>query len=814
MRKRRITTQRVCIQLTRPLLTGGLSASLLIAAVPCSAMQALDDSALAGVSGQDGLTINLEATEGWSADSIKWKPDAAELSLNTIDLTGVESDGTLAGSDPAAATFTVDAGTAGDGVPLMALGLHTDNRIRVRTDSLTIPSASNTRSMGTFAFDFEGGIDLVNNGILNMGYNKAYLLGEIRDADLFYRQGDDTNHWIALHDFALRWEIQEGTLGVEDQSIVHRAGNPFDPNAVSGPSSEIPTSSNIQASDLINLALDFDLIYGQKVGAEEFRITNNARGLMHFGFLGSVRDAELKWMSGGVWQGATAGAFDPNGVNAVTSEGLRFSSQWDYVNLDDIAANNFLSAENEFRWKLGETADVASVDRSRVNFELGDWTMWGERTERKPSAHYFPLIAIDVINGAGQGPGGLCWGHGTNFQAAGCASAGGQFINIQPGRIGNYYGFTHGGDSGALAIVVRDGQLQAYSRKVRLLERQSDGETVNTREFDWGLIYSLANIDANFYLYPGGSRYDSGSASYVGGDGIIADILLKSQTLDASNELQTQNWDHGTHLMIADTEANMGIGFMSSSFVVAGNDTRIWVKPQVGNDYYSGGVDIFSPEARFNYRATFGGGLLPGHPDYDPDSTTRAQTVNGANLDLNLEGLVNLRFSPSDPASTAGNNYLGYSGALSLGAGHSDGMLGATTDLSNCGSLGDTNCGSYLSIAEPSQPEAAIRLANITGDFAFTEGRVDIVGTGERAASPEPKMIIANNIKLGYAAADHLTDILDTVPGISSVNAGQPVIIDSIMLGDARLGGMVIPSAQIHSSITLEPQSAAVAFSP
>ncbi|WP_156964800.1 DUF6160 family protein [Alcanivorax jadensis] len=807
MKKRRITIKSVYFSVALP-------AALLASAIPANAMQALDDKDLAGVSGQDGLTINLEASEGWSADAVKWKPDATELSLNNINLDGVGDDGTMAGADQAAATFTVDAGTAGDGVPLMALGLHTDSRIRVRTDSLTIPSASNSRSMGTFAFDFEGGIDLVNNGIFNMGYDKAYLLGEIRDADLFYRQGDDTNPWLALHDFALRWEIQEGTLGVDNQGIVHRAGNPFDPNAVSGPSSEIPTSSNIQASDLINLALDFDLIYGQKVGAEEFRITNNARGLMHFGFLGSVRDAELKWMSGGVWQGATAGAFDPYGANAVTSEGLRFSSQWDYVNLDDIAAKSFLSADNEFRWRLGETADVASLDQSRVNFELGDWTMWGVRTERKPSAHYFPLIAIDVINGAGQGPGGLCWGHGTNFQASGCAGAGGQFMNIQPGRIGNYYGFTHGGDSGALAIVVRDGQLQAYSRKVRLLERQSDGETVNTREFNWGLIYSLANIDANFYLYPGGSRYDSGSASYVGGDGIIADILLKSQTLDASNELQTQNWDHGTHLMIADTEASMGIGFMSSSFVVAGNDTRIWVKPQVGNDYYSGGLDIFSPEARFNYRATFGGGLLPGHPDYDPESTTRAQTVNGANLDLNLEGLVNLRFSPSDPASTSGNNYLGYSGALSLGTSHSDGMLGGTTDVSNCGSLGDSNCGSYLSIAEPSQPEAAIKLANITGDLAFTDGRVDIVGTNERAMSPEPKMIIANNIKVGYAAATHLGSVLDTVPGISSANAGQPVIIDSIMLGDAKLGRMVIPSAQIYSSITLEPQSAAIPFSP
>ena len=197
MKKRRITIQSVSFSVT-------LSAALLALAVSAGAMQALDDKDLAGVSGQDGLKINLEATEGWSADAVKWKPDAAELSLNNINLDGVGADGTMAGADSAAATFTVDAGTAGDGVPLLGLGLHTDSRIRVRTDSLTIPSASNARSMGTFAFDFEGGIDLVNNGIFSMGYNKAYLLDEIRDADLCYRQGDANNPWIALHDFAQR----------------------------------------------------------------------------------------------------------------------------------------------------------------------------------------------------------------------------------------------------------------------------------------------------------------------------------------------------------------------------------------------------------------------------------------------------------------------------------------------------------------------------------------------------------------------------------------------------------------------------------
>ena len=141
-------------------------------------------------------------------------------------------------------------------------------------------------------------------------------------------------------------------------------------------------------------------------------------------------------------------------------------------------------------------------------------------------------------------------------------------------------------------------------------------------------------------------------------------------------------------------------------------------------------------------------------------------------------------------------------------------MIGATTNLSTCGSDGQSTCGSYLSIAEPSQPNAAFKLANITGDLAFTDGRVDVVGTNEIAPGSEPKMVIANKIKAGYAAASDLGAVLDTVPGISSANAGQPVMIDNIMLGEANLGRMVIPSAQIYSSITLEPQSAASPFTP
>lgn len=797
--------------------SGLLLGCLPLFAGPALALQALDDADLAGVSGRDGLTIDIEATNGWSVNSLRTTLDSdgdpltvtgneATLSANVLTLDGVGSYGTMAGAVPASGAFVIDAGTSAGGAPLLSLDLHTDSRIRLRTDSLTIPSQPgvNGRSFGTWAFDFEGGIQLVNSGIFNVDYDQAYMLGKIDGADLYYRQGTTSNSWMAMHDFNLKWEIPQGTLGINSEGIVHRTGDPTNPGV-----------APLDNADLINLALDFEYILGKGDATEEFQILpdSDARGLMHFGWLGSVKDVDLKWMSGGVWQGGTGGlAYDD--PTATTSAGLRFSTQWDFVSLADAVSLG--DVEKEFRWRLGETADVASTtDQSRINFELGDWALWGARTAVKPSALYFPLIALDVINGAGQGPGGLCWGHGSHLDNATCtADPGAQFVNVQPGYIGDSFGASveNAGDAGALAVMVRDGQLQAYSRRVNLLERDATGNETS-RQFDWGLIYSLANVNGNFYLYPGVSVTTDANGKVNGvtdNQGVIADLLLMSQTLDGNN--QGHNWDHGTHLMIADTAANMGIGFMSSSFLLAANDARILVKDQVGTDFYSGGLDFLSPEARFNYRATFGGGLLPGHPSYDPGSTSVPQTVQGALIDLNLEGLVNLRFSPSDP-NEANNpdmarNFLGYSGALRLdNTPPTSGVLGGSTE-ELCG--GGESCGSYLSIAEPRYPDVDIKLAQITGDLAFTNGRVDVVGSGERGPGSEPKMVIANDISVGYAAHPHIQGVLT---GTSIADPGaQPLVIDKIMLGDATLGKMVIPSAQIHSSITLEPQSAA--FTP
>lgn len=792
--------------------------SLSVALLTCHsawAMQALDDSDLSEISGRDGITITLDGGAGTTATAIQYTLESglaneATLSANTMSLVGVNDDGSLGGAPSTGLVYTLDSSATE-----LHMTLATTNRGRLRTDSLTIPtSGAPTRSFGTWAMDFEAYVELTNEGLFSDS-DQAYLLGQLTNTDIYYRQGAHPNAYMAMHDLNAMWEIPEGTLSLTNEGIIMRTGD-GNPGAVT-------------TADLINLALDFEYVYKNPslfAEADEFLMNANARGVMHFGWLGSVRDAELKWGGGGVWQGnydpglGIGNVYDPYGADAGTtiSEGLRFSSQWDYVDAADAASLG--DPEKEFRWRLGETADVAATAGvgegvARINFELGDWTMWGTVNARKPASHYFPLIALDVINGAGQGPGGLCWGfayNGPSGAGGACAPSASydrQYVELTPGTIGSDYpaALQSAGNSGALAIMVRDGQLQSYSRRVRLIERDADG-VITTRDFDWGLIYALANVDANFYIYPGGSVQSNS-------DGLIMDIALMSQTFadtdDAGtptvNETYAQgfNWDHGTHLMIADTAANMGIGFLSTSFVLLGNDTRVWVRNQTDvNDYYGGGLDFFSPESRFNYRATFGGGLLPEHPDYGNASVP--QTVRGTQIDLNLEGLVNLRFSPSHPdADDSGSpyyvdarNFLGFSGALRLEDTNIANFSGSTAGDS-------TDLGSYLSLAEPNQPDVALRLANITGDFSFTNGRVDIRGTNEDGDG-QPKMVISNNVQLGTAAAARLTEAVTDTTALGGLAAGQPVQIDRIMLGDADLGKMIIPSAQIYSAITLQPQ--------
>src|SRR5690554_2895230 len=458
-------------------------ASLLVfvAAGQCAhAMQSLDDGALAQVNGQDGISVLLEtAAAGMTVDSMRLALDptvpAREVDFvqSGIKLSNVNELGVAAGS--AFVGHTLDVGSDGTN-PYLSYKLEiygqTDGdggkRARLALGEL---SHGDANSYGSWALDGEGVLQVVNRGgPFNVSANDAYLFGQLSNARLYYRQlsaTDPDRAYLIMDNLDAKWEMPAGTLGIDADGI------------------------KMATTGTIDVALDADVFF--KTGGVDF--TPGGRGLQHFGWLGGLKDPELLWR--------TQDASDPRRPGL-----LNLSTRWNYVTRAEASSYN-----EEFRWRLGETGGTATptLGNRRMMFETSDWIPWGDNEY----GHDFPLIALDVIGNSRIGPQDhrLCWGGPNDGSACGA-----QQVNLVPGYVGAAT------DQKGLALIVRDGNLLTYSRRINLLEQTWDGSKYVTQirnsgsayydpdvsyTVDWGLIYTFANMDASVYLYPGGNPDDS-----------------------------------------------------------------------------------------------------------------------------------------------------------------------------------------------------------------------------------------------------------------------------------------------------------------
>ncbi|MDF3029542.1 MAG: hypothetical protein K0R03_100 [Moraxellaceae bacterium] len=782
---------------------------------------------MSGVSGQDGLTVVLRtANAGATALQIKDTLDSGTalqgiVNYNDVRLQGKSNlNSTTVADAPVTFNSTLDVGS-NTGTPFVSYGLQLTSPARLTIGSMTL--GANSRSFGTWALEGQSAqFRLVNSkGLFNMGAaGSTYLFGEMLNATLFYRQLWHDHPYLVMDNLNLRWEIPKGTLGLINAPLINSscasndfkcASNTFGIYMASG--DKLINPALALADTVINLELGFELKYrdprypGPSSSPEFVRSDANAAPMLNFAWKGAVKDARLIWGAGGAW--SSTGAWNNQ---TTASQGLRFETRWNYINNADAIAlgESAATTPSEFRWRFAESGGL------NAGIELSDWVNMPGATY----GHNFPVIAMDVIpagNGPGGAAGGLCWGGADNGTTGACSSSG-SLVRLAPGEVRSFG--LNNTNFDAFGIMVRDGNLLTYSNRVKIMR----GTTIE-RVMDWGLIYTLANLDGNIFLYPGGNPSDTTNAvaancSGLGSRncGIVADILLMSQSFDASNNQNTTwnkatHWDKGTHIMIADTKAcsgsggpitgcgagetGMGIGLIGSSILWMANDTRVWVKRQTtSTDYESGGIDFLSPQMRFHIKGTFGGGTIP----------NGTQIVRGGLVDINLEGLLNFRASPSAPgcsssvATTAVNNcYLGYSMAARL----YDISSGALYPQDN--TVMASGSGSYVSVAELNRPDMPLSLGGISGDFAITNGRADMrVGTedGDGIA----KLRISNDILFGSTANSRLlsgtTDL--TLPG---GNTAQPFAFNTIALGPNRLGAVVIPSGQWSYALTLKPQT-------
>lgn len=743
------------------------------------ALQPLDDSTMSSVTGQDGLSINLASDNaGISATELRVAldeggADEGIISLGDISFIGVDIPTGITGGSPVVFQTDLDVGSDASNTPYLSVDFQLKTPTRLRVGALSL---GGTNAFGSAAIEAaSGGITLVNQGLFSMTPGSAYLLGEINDSSLFYRWSTTAGDpYLILDNFDLRWEMPKGTLGITDAAISNTNPNFAESNSYGifmASGDRVFKPGTALAESYIDVLLDFDLKYRDPPGASpEFLGKDvNAAPMVHFGWKGALTDARLIWGRGGSWD--AAGRWDDQ---STLTSGLRLEAHWNYMTNAEAASLG--DSEKEFRWRLSEAGG------SQTGIELSDW-------QNLPGADYafdFPFLAIDMIP-AGRGPGGvgggLCWGGADNGGTGACAGAG-SLVRLTPGAVRS--SGLNATTYDALGLLVRDGNQLAYSNQIKIM----DGTTV-AQTMDWGLIYTFANIDGNIFAYPGGNPSKTT-------EGLMVDLLLMSQSLDGAGN-QNWNWNHathwdkGTHFMIADTaacapagpiscasgEEGMGLGLIGSSLMLAFNDMRIYMKSGSG---YDAGIDLYSPQSRIALKGTFGGGTIP-------DGST---LVRGMLVDVNLEGQLNIRLSPDAPDCGDTNSCgLNYSTAARLGS-----FTEADGDLIKSGE------GSYLKLAELNGPDMAYTLGDITGDFAWVNGSIDLQSDDETGVANKPAMEFSHDILFGATAKDRLVD-----GGlIANTDPAQPFIINDASLGDNRMGAVAIPSGQWGLSLTLRPQ--------
>jgi len=700
---------------------------LTIIPVLAFALEPMTEGELSTVQGSDGVTVSLNAT-GISAQQLSLQIDTPTASqseglyLNNLQLTKT-------GTEDIWFTTDIDVGSDVNG-PLLSINSHADTS-RFSFSSMTLNDS--TRSFGEWAL--VGGMDfrLINRGLFfTDDINKpASLYFALTDAKWFYRQNWYYHANLTLDNLDFVWDMPEASVGV--------------------------TNDGLRLYGDVNYLLNFDLLYKFHPDQDMTTVTANDKRMLNFGWEGTLYDTELQVRGGGIWDGSeVAGAYD----TSARTQGLNFGVSWNYKKNQGDGVKS-----TDLRWQIGQGGG------EQVLLEFGDWrNLQDSSGNRAPLGFDFRNITLDVVT-AGNGPGGLCWGGATH--GSGC---GGKMLGFDTGLINSYSNQVNRTDGGALMAAIRDGNLLAYSNQVTVSSNNMAPET-----YDWGLIYTLANIDANIAMYLGGSP------SHVTADsenqGFIIDFLLMSQTLDNAGS-QGSNWSRGTHFMIADTDpsVNMGIGMLNANFLLAADDMRLWIKNSgtVGSAAYGGGIDLLSPRVRMQLSAELAGVSLPRGDD----------KVAIADVDLNLERLVNFRLSPPPD----GENFLAYSAAIRLYS------MSDTTDSTLV-----SGQGSFWSIAEPGRPEVELRLANIEGDVAIVDSKLELHERNHSGNGESPQLEISNKIVFGGSAVQRLQDGTEGLASVPGGALGQEVKSD-IYFGSDRLGQLVIPNGSIRTTIGLLPQ--------
>jgi hypothetical protein len=590
-------------------------------------------------------------------------------------------------------------------------------------------------SGGRIGFFSSGGLTVVNeSGLFNADSTDAYF-------DLSFSTDAKPGDFILRHGPAGSPEFSFGNanLGLETRNC--------DTNDCTLGISQ--TDGLFLAADLVDLELNFDLLFKNNP-------TNFDRGnpsdpldiggreeLIQFGWRGGLENFD----------------FSVNAGSVAGNQGLQVDTEFDYA--------------DDFSFVLGQ----AGVENPRAVFK--SFQPLGSPTEPE-----FRLpLTLDVVPG-GTDMGDLCFG---NTAADACDAGPDDQTVEQPISLVTDSRYS-------LAGTIRGGHLRSYNTLVDVVDpsasgdpdvvdgtpgdsnENSDGDDFET--YNWSLGYTYGEFDLNAAVYPGiDNNLGDGTVS-LASEGITSDVALTIDSPGHWAKLQNEdptagdNWATNTHFFIADTDTAVDVngsgtagdeyafGLLNADLIWQADNLGIRVASDSDTAFgidFPGGLWLQSDQnVRYQFRGILGGG--------DLNDLSTPTPISIANVRLDTDNFI---FALSPTTGEGGQPAIGFDGLL------------------------DLNTDTFISLAEPSQPSADMRIGSLSGRIRWQDGAVELRSSAENNPGPDGQtrasLTLSNDLLIGQTAG------------------GDP-LTGNINVGNDQLGEAAIPTGQFYSSISLKPQ--------
>ena len=196
--------------------------TLLPLSAAVTAMTPIDDSGLADIRGQDGLTVNLESNGAIQAQQLNWITDRGNAPAGTCSggvtdqhactqLNGLTLQGD---GNPLSAQLQLDVGSDG-GVPLLALQYDWQPSL-FTLDGMTLQTGTNPayagHSLGQVGLYSQGNLTLVNQGLFSTNGQHANLDFSMT-GDWIYRQGGAGSAEMSIGNLIIQNRFTNGPAG-------------------------------------------------------------------------------------------------------------------------------------------------------------------------------------------------------------------------------------------------------------------------------------------------------------------------------------------------------------------------------------------------------------------------------------------------------------------------------------------------------------------------------------------------------------------------------------------------------------------------